>query len=328
MLMQPTETHSAFSPLGNKARGASSAFAGLVSGRVGASVAGTAVKIANVGDYGTEGNKTMTDVVQNAETVAETVSPIEATLGKLVASDGKTGTFAFDYMLLASAALITAPKATEEADSLIVAICDKTGARGKPTKDFPKGKANPNAIKGAGFAMSAECARLVRKIGKAIEEGNERVIHVVNGTLGIILNATLLEEAIRTDDRVIKAGDDSAKLERATAKVTADYLASTYGEARCSSFAELRRQLDKATASKAETTSDSANAEGDGEGEGEAGNVTVSQAATVLGADEMAKGLIGRVAELSDETLAELLAAVSADVARRSEADDETRKAA
>lgn len=271
-------------------------------------------QIANVGDFHPIGEKTMNAIINEVEVA---LSPVETALNNLVKNDGKTGVAAFDYMLTAL------PLATslDAADSLIVAICDKVGARGKPTKQFPKGKANPNAIKGAGYSMTAECARLVRKVGKALDEGNVDVQLIVDGTLGVIPSETLIEEALAGSKSYAKAMEsgDEARIERAKAAVISATLDAYYGDKRCDSFAALRRQLDKGTASKAETTDESADG---GSADGEEGEtVSVSAAAAVVDAEAMAIALVAKVGEVSDEALAVLLDAIRAEADRRAAAE-------
>lgn len=245
-----------------------------------------------------------------------TAITIETALANLVRNDGKTGIAAFDYMLTALPLIHAADNATEVADGLIVAACDATGSRGKVTSEFPKGKANPNAIKANGYAMTAECVRLVRKAAKALDEGNERVADVVEGTIGHVRNWALFQQMLDADERVAKAGEDEAKLATAVHKAKADYIRATYGDNIADSFASLRRLLDKATANKAETTDETAAAEGEGEGA-----TDVSAAAAVIGADDMATALLAKLGELSDDVALQLLEAVTAEVKARTAAE-------
>lgn len=288
-----------FLPSGDKARGASKIRAiGAGAGAVGCH----ATQTANVGDYlkGT----VMTEV---------TVSPIAVALTAFVKADGKAHDCGTSYMALAVAAVWNGTDKAAEAANLIADMCKATGSVGKVTKEFPNGKPNPQALKSNGFSGLAEAARLLRKV--ADKADNENVIRAVEGFLGVVQNEAQFKAHQAEDKRVIRAVEsgDEGKLERAEAAFLADYLNLTYPD-RPTSFSSLRRALDKATTATGTATEETAPAgEGSGEGEG----ADVSSAAAVIGAEEMATSLIGRIGELSDNALSALFDAVKADMTRR-----------
>lgn len=242
-----------------------------------------------------------------------TVSPIAAALVAFVKADGKAHDCGTSYMALAVASVWNGTDKEAEAANLVADMCGATGSVGKVTKEFPKGKPNPQALKSNGFSGLAEAARLLRKI--ASKADNENVIRAVEGFLGVIQNEAQFAAHQAEDKRVIKAleSGDEAKLAKAEAAFLADYLALTYPD-RPTSFSSLRRALDKATTATG-TATEEAPASSDGDSDGD--ETDVSTAAVVIGADDMAASLIGRMAELSDDSLEALLAAATADMKRR-----------
>lgn len=256
--------------------------------------------------------------------IAYTAEDYGNALAKLAEKDKALGGAQTRFALLAGVALLNGDKTVAD---IVEDACNQTGSRGKPTKDMPKGKANPNALKANGFSGIARVVGCFKRI--ADNDANDAVIMALRGFVGFIPNEEHYEAAKAEDERVVAAlaADDADALAKAEKRFHNGYVNALYTDdngnvVRPDSFAALEKAVNKAIADakpKANNVTVSDDVDADAA-------TDVSAAAAVIGADDMAKALLERMAELSDETLIALFDAAKADMARRTA--DETPIAA
>lgn len=232
---------------------------------------------------------------------------LSTALDAFVKADGNASTSAIAYMRLAVSDMF---HGYAKAADLIETICDKTGSRGAVIKGFPKGKANPNALKQNGYSGLAEASRLLKKISDKPLETRP----VVEAFLGYIQNPVEWRLCRDGDKRVVAA---IAKGERkaivaAIRTARAQYLRNIYPD-RPETFNGLRAALDKATASKKSQEALEAPAPANDGDTGDTGEISANAA------------LVAKADIFANATIAELATAL---VAALAHADDAARAAA
>lgn len=301
--MAINQTQTAFFPSGDKARGASAVQARALGNGAGA-VGCHATQSANVGDY--QRNNVMNAVI---------VNPLAEATVNLVKASGKVEGASTSYITLAAMDLLTAPDKAARSAELIADICQTAKVVSS------KGKANPQALKTSGHSSLAEVARLLKKVA-ANYDGNVNVQLAVDGFIGIVADEAHFAAELAAYPAMIKAvaaEADEAAIAKVTATFRVGYLDRMYQD-RPTSFSALRRAIDKATKPVGQDASEEAPAEVPAEGSGEGADVTA--AAVVIGADDMAASLIGRIGDVSDDNLVALFDAIKGEMNARVQSDN------